>query len=514
MALSAVLDHQTVRVTYQFLPTGVDNIPTDISFDLIHQFTTSDGARKSIVLQTQKVESKYFRLDGLSGRSELAQIVDVIFQNPRYNDGLFIQASGLRQGTPESEMVSVLLGDREGDFLRGGELPSNPARQEIPENVPKLEPVSPVDNVVVAEPPMRSVLYDVSQVVPFSSVQSGQRYVLVDNKFTNSPINQPVLRLMENSITNLAPNPQFMAGILFNNQIPPQGYEFLAPGFILNLAAAPGDIPDTNKYRVTGSNPNWSTSAFNTIKLRTIDMVPISYQSTYCYSMYVQSLTELPFHGFQISLEFFDAGLNSLGTVTKSVDRVNDHKVWTRYSAIFEPSDILPSAAFAKPSFTTFEVGDGSYFVMEYYAPQLEENFAPTSFVLFDRPQDAYKSIPLVIDPPFTIIANLPYVDSAGIRGIMEATGIKFIVNRNYLFAQVGSANLSATFTSGPEVELALYVSSNSAELLVDRQSIAQVVLSSSQNLNGTAVIGGLLTSNRTINSILNSFVITQGRPS
>jgi hypothetical protein len=520
-SISAVLDHQTVRVEYLHQPSQ-NTDPVDLTVKLIHKFVSPSGIHQRVVLNEKVILAKYQKTDGLSGLSDVQQTVELIFQNPKYLKDLFVEVDEVRNNILQTKEVPVLQGDLVDSNLNGGSIVSNPIRNEdLLENTPVLEPEKPMDTIQVAEPPMRAVIFDLTKNTnKLKVLQSASRITLSDNKFVEWELNAPLFNLMENSIDNSAPNPSFLPA---TSGKAPQKWEFEAPGFIISTGGYLGDISGTFKWKVTASNPNW-VNAFNKVKLKMLEDVEVLPGLPIVFSIFIKNLLgDLPFSGYSILATFKDVGHAVIGTSETTIPISAAPRNWAEYSKVIDLSEIPAATSYVSFSVSTTEVQGSGYMSMEFYLPQLEFSIKPTSHTVTDRIQDIYQIQNTTLKPPFTIAATINYYNVSGMRGILDSTyngsGLKFNINRNTLIATILNSNAIvgsavATFTgpqNGDEITVKVSVDAalNMKLLFGDNvliSSVAGLFPETSQFL-----IGSHVESNRTLSSELHQLLITYG---
>ena len=522
-SLAANLDGKVIHCTYlRSIETGESTYPVDLSIIVKHQYVTSANIANELVLEQFIIPKEYLETTGLMGVSDVDQTLEFHVINLRYLDNLYIEAREVRDGAPILTRVPVLIGDDDVDAL-----PSNP--EKYPEHDENRPEVIPEMNISVHNTDS-GILYLIqnNELVP---IQSSKRIVIQEENgeqnFIQLDYNEVGSSIfIENSFSNLIPNPQFSG----SEDVPDQ-WEIDAPGMVLNSYLVDGEIANTKIWRIRASNTN-IFNAFNHVTLSTTDKHDIySGLKALTFSMYYKVNCEsknIPFSSFKAKINFY---FNDDLIRSESIDLAisEDVQTWILLGGSLTGSQIPLSANKYSLELDIVDIVTTELFNVDIYLPQLEPSTYATTRILDAKIQDRFVTGTIFeLKPPFYILVKTHYIPGTGIRGLFSSTtnqvaGFEFLASSDHLgFKQYdANGNMLANFASNlfPPINInavityGLWVTDSGIEFYFNGNLLSSHSCPLVINQNKRYIVGSLEKSNTTINTELLDFKILRYKP-
>jgi len=514
-SLSANLDNSVIHCAYyRDIQSGESAYPVDLSVSIRHQYANSTNVLNEIVLEDFIILKDYLNTTGLIGVSDVEQTLEFHVLNLRYLNNLYVEVREIRDGLPVLTRVPILIGDTDADPL-----PDNPVKYpEFSENIPEVVPLANISVHRVDSGAMYML-----EATPLTPIQSSKRIYLVEENgeqiFKQVDYNETSDRLfIENSITNLLPNPQFLG----SDQ--PDLWDIEIAGIVLNSNLLIGEIPDTSIWRIRASNSN-VFNAFNHITIKTTDKHNIySGLNALTYSTYYRvssSSKNIPFNSFNVKVNFyynddFISSDESTIAVTSEVD------VWVLLDATW--SQIPLTANKYSLEFNIIDIDTTELFTLDLYIPQLEASTFATTRTLDSRIQDKFLTgTSFEINLPFFIFVQTHYVAGVGIRGLFstttnQANGFEFLASNDTLrfkqYSTTGNVIVNVVSGNFPPLEhnsivdYGVDVTQTAISFYLNGVMLSTIPCSLSIDQNKNYLVGSLEKSNTTINTELLDFKI------
>jgi len=517
-SIAATIDDKIIHCSYfREIELGESSSPVDLAITVKHQYIDSLNISNEIILEQFIIPKEYLGTKGLLGASDVEQTLEFHVLNLRYLKNIFIECREVRDSSSILTRVGVLDGN---DELTDTPLPNNPERYaEHDENISE---VVPNKNISIHNTDT-GILYSMKDS-DLQVVQSSRRIYLDEENgeqfFVEQDYNQNDSKVyIENSITNLIPNPQFVG----TSNIPDQ-WEIEAPSIILNSHIETGEIDGTNIWQIKASNPN-IFSAFNSISLKTTDRYTLYSGLNYLtFSSYYRFKCDgvMPFNNFTVKVNFY-ANDDFIRSEQIDVTLSNEMSVWNLLVASFQGSQLPITANKYSIELDITEINNTSLFTVEFYLPQLEASPCSTTRTLDSRIQDKYVSPVFVLDLPFYIVVNTHHITGQGTRGLCSSTtnqknGFEFLASNDRLrfkwYDLSGSVQLniaSAEITAlqlNDVVNYGVLVTSSLINFYINGILLSSHTNSITILQNQSYSVGSLEKSNTTINSELLDFKV------
>ena len=522
-SLSALLDDKVIHCTYyREIFSGESVAPVDLSISVKHQYVTSANVANEIILEQFIIPKDYLETKGLMGVSDVEQTLEFHVINLRYLDNLHVEVQEVRDGTPVLTRVPVNKG---GDYETVEPLPNNPERYvEHDENIPEVVPernisVQKTDSGVWYLLNSNDlVVGQISKRIFLNEENGEQDFIQTDYNEESNKV------FIENSITNLLPNPQFTGTDV------PDAWEIDAPSIIYNSYVLTSDLPDINIWQIRASNTNLF-SAFNSISLKTKEKnILYAGLDALTFSVYYRAKcsSDIPFENFKCKI-FFYCNEDFIRSEELILSVSSQQKIWKLLSFSFQSSQIPATANKYQLEFDIANIDATDLFNLEIYLPQLEASPVATTRTIDSRIQDKYATTPFEMKLPFYILARTYHVTGQGNRGLCSSTtnqvnGFEFLTSNDKLRFKLYDSNgniqvnvisspFPASITAGTVVDYSIWVTDSLIEFYANNVLLSShpVTLAITQNQYYT--VGTLEKSNTTINSELLDFKILGYRP-
>lgn len=529
--VSAVLDHNIIHGEYlHTIPMGGGSDTVDVTVRIFHQFQNDVGTTKEIELESFVVPATFLRVEGHDDVEDVTQTFDINIANPRYLTNLFLETEEIRSSGTIVTKVPVLDGtDPTIDIF-----PTNPIKEPLLENRPEELLESPPENIIVPEPVFGSIVYSLDQGL--TQLQASRRIYLEESvefgEFRIQDFNEEIDRIfVEDSISNLLPNPDFANFVVTGAQVSPEKYEIEAPGLVTTSKLEDGDIEETNIWKIRASNPN----LFNPMNSLTIKMTELADLFTgsdsLTFSVFhkiASDFGQTPFVEFSIKVNYYDGSETFISSFSKTAAVANQDKLWHLISASFEGSEVPLTAEKFDIEFSIADIETTEPFTLRLYLPQVEHQPYSTTRTLASRILDRYETKESVtLDLPLTIQMRTFHRNGSSIRGIFDSTlsnkdGVQFFASTDKLhFKQIDASGTvlfniaSSTFSlsNDEEVTYSVFFDGTDVKFFLGETLVsshpAVVVLDQIRS----PVVGSLNLSNTTINSEILDFRLLRKEP-
>ena len=522
-SLAANLDGKVIHCAYlRDIQAGESAYPMDLAVSVKHQYVNSVNIVNEIVLEEFVISKDYLETKGLAGVSDVEQALEFHVLNLRYLNDIFIELREVRDSVPVLTRVPVLSDTSDADPL-----PVNPMKYaEHDENISEIKP----DVNVSIHSNDAGVIYSMSET-PLLPIQSSKRIYLVEENgeqiFTQVDYNELSDRIfIENSISNLIPNPQFVGT---DKPDKPDAWNVDTAGIVLNSYIQPGDIENTNFWRIRASNSN-VFNAFNHVSLLISDKHNMySGLNALTFSTYYRVSCDsknIPFNNFNVKLNFFfnDSFIRSEESTLVVTDQL---KTWTLLSSTF--SEIPLTANKYTLELDLADIDTTELFTLDLYLPQLEASPCATTRTVDSKIQDKLVTgSSFELNPSFFIFARTHFVSGVGNRGLFSSTtnqanGIEFLASNDRLrFKQYGVAgNIVLNFASnhfpalenGSIVDYGIWVTATSINFYLNGVMLSSHPCTFAISQNKSYLVGSLEKSNTTINTELLDFKVLRFMP-
>lgn len=525
-SLAANLDDTVIHCSYyHFFEMGDTVSPVDLAVSVKHQYVNSANIAKEIVLEQFVISKEYLDTKGLLGVSDVEQTLEFHVLNLRYLTDLFIEVLEVRSGQPISTRVPVLIG---GDREVVEPLPSNPERYaEHEENIPVIEP----DNNIIVPKTEVGICYQISDIDLVASQISKRIYLVEENGeqyFMQTDYNETDKRIyIENSITNLLPNPQFAGtGDL------PDLWEIDAPSIIVNSNLKKGEIAGTNIWRIRASSTN-IFSAFNSVALKTREKFDLySGLNALTFSTFYKikcDNAEVPFHNFEVKINFY-SNEDFLRSEESSIAATRETKVWRLVTLTLQGSQIPVGANKYTAELVIANLDNTDLFQVDFYLPQLEPSPCATTRTIDARIQDNFVTGSIFeLQLPFYILLKTYHIDGVGTRGLCSSTtnqknGFEFLASNDRLrfkwydtngsiVLNVASSVFPSAIVANTIVDYGIWITETAIEFYVNGMMLSNHTNTVTIDQNQYYTVGSLEKANTTINSQLLNFKVLKFKP-
>ena len=520
-SISANMDDKVIYCYYyRDIDLGESVAPVDLSISVKHQYVTTTNTAQEIVLEQFVVPKDYLETKGLLGVSAVEQTVEFHVLNLRYLDSIFIEIQEVRDGIPVFTRVPVLDSSEEND----PPLTTNPERYvEHDENIPEVIP----DRNISIEKMDIGILYSLKETDLVLSQASKRIYLVEENGeqyFKQQEYNEQVNKLfIENSITNLLPNPQFLGSTDI-----PDSWGIDAPGITFNSYLLDGPLSETKIWRIRASNTN-VFNAFNSVTLKILNKRDLYSGSTaLTFSVYYIlkcDVSDIPFNNWTVKFNFYfnNDFIRSEELTSPVSSELNVYKLLA-----FTLQDIPLSANKYTVELTVDNIDSTDLFDISFYLPQLEALPCATTRTLDNRVEDRYVTGKIFqLNLPFYIWCKTHHITGPGIRGLFSSTtnqvnGFEFLSSndrlRFKLYDTSGNIQLNVASAIIPLihandiVEYGLWVTATLIEFYINGGLLSSHPNTLSIDQNQYYIVGSLEKSNTTINSELMDFNIFRNR--
>lgn len=494
-SLSAVLDNNIISGEFDFDNQNEFTLPA-IEIRLVHRHFKSNGVICETVLKTIQVNQNAFQTKSINTANSFS--FNFKFFNPLYVSGLHVISTETRNSNSVTTETIVVVGDALPQI-------SNPIKNPtFDENVP---PSLPVDNTVTIEEPINNIIYN----KPLQADRTSSRVVLLDNnsfKIFEQNSQQP--SIVENSITNLLPDPYFQT----SNQ-----YNIDAPGYIVSESIKTL-TQNLNYWDINLRNSNF-LNAFSPV-IRPNELIGLPQGIPYItFSAHFKFIFEetCPCDKVRLYLNFYNSNRVLIKSTNKDYGISN--QLWKQF--YISSKTIPPSAKFFDFAIELLDISSTNPFFMGCTGLQAEVNATPTSGVFNIRIQDLYKTASdITFSLPLYIKLQTAHYAEGGVRGLIDTTqngknGFQWIVNNNkYVYKEYDVAGavinnvVSNTFSAIDEdvITYSVYITTSNIIFSVNEA----VISSHSGTFSGGQVIkpivGSLFTTGSSINSTILNFGI------
>ena len=524
-SLAANLDDTVIHCAYyREIALGESVTPVDLSIIVKHQYVTSANIVNEILLEQFIISKDYLETKGLLGVSDVEQTLEFHILNLRYLSSLFIEVREVRDGTPVLTRVPVLIG---GDSETVAPLPSNPERYiEHDENIPEIIPDR---NISIPKTDI-GILYLLQDTALIPKQISKRIFMVEENGeqyFMQTDYNEQTNRIfIENSISNLLPNPQFSG-----TEDVPSLWEIEAPAIIVNSSLIKGEIAGTNIWQIRASNTSLF-NAFNTVTLRTTQKYDLyAGLSALTFSVFYKikcDTKEIPFHCFVTKINFFNND-EYIRSEEAELAATREQKVWRLLSLTLQGSKIPVAANKFTVEIGIANLDNTELFQVSFYLPQVEPSSCATTRTTDARIEDRFVTgNTFELDLPFYMLVKTYHVTGAGIRGLCSSTtnqinGLEFISSSDRLrfkwydsngnsILNLASDPFPPTLKANDVVDYGIWVTPSVVEFYINGLMLSSHPNSININQNQFYTVGSLEKSNTTINSTLLDFKILRNR--
>jgi len=524
-SIAANMNDKVIDVAYyRDIDLGESTVPVDLSVTIKHQYVTSASTAQEIVLEQFVIGKDYLETVGLMGASEVEQKVEFHVTNLRYIENIFIELQEVRDSVPVFTRVPVLASDDE----TVEPLPNNPKHYLGYDEIPEVTPVQ--DRNISIESTDIGVLYKMLATDLVASQISKRIFLLEENGeqvFIQQDYNESISQIfIENSITNLLPNPQFLGA----DDIP-TSWEIDAPGITLNSYLLPGPIASTNSWKIRASNTN-VFNAFNSVTLKTINTNDLySGLGALTFSIYYKLIcytSNIPFNNWTLKINFFfNTEFIRFEEIISTVS--SDMNIFKLLVFTLQGVQIPLTANKYSLELSIADIDRTDLFDLEFYLPQLEGLSCATTRTLDTRIEDKYVTgTTFVLDLPFYLYVKTYHVTGPGIRGLFSSTteqknGFEFLSSNDRLrfkfYDVVGNLQLNiasdvipTSIQANALVEYGFRITSSVLEFYINNFLLSTHANTISINQDQFYVVGSLEKSNTTINSELLDVKILRDR--
>ena len=539
LALWATRTHSHLDIYYEnyFAQNESHREPVPVQLQVWHDENTDTLTVRSILLYTLNIDPDFISTEPAEDGGTVLRFVSHVF-NLRYLEGLRIQLTETRGGSPVTAETEVLDHEREPGLI-SGRMPNNPVRpEEFEENVPRENMVGlGINQSVVSErypTVIESALQSISSPERIEEVHSGSEDEEdVNICFETEPENIPptTFRYAEDPAVNFCLNPSQQVTDYSSGVVSPKYFRVGAPGFSITTKMLPGSVPGTSIRRISAANPN----PYNTYDRLVLDfgrsVVPLGTKS-WTFSFYHTlecTLPVLPFQTASIVFAFFDDSGGFLGSEGVSVP-VRLTTTFSLLSATVEETKIPANTTVVNPSVSFGPADDSFTFFPSIYLPQLESTGAPTSRTLTSRATPDVWQAPSAVTlvPPLYVALETVHRNLPTIRGILDTTtalrdGIQFYVADNRMFlkrlsptGQVVFSLVSAPFAAadGDTVTYGFFSNGSLVSFYINGTLINSVSQLLVLNQNVTPKVGSLVSSGSALGTPISRFGIFRVAPS